>query len=147
MVIVQASPGIKVENKCRQQKGFGDVVQVVRPWELPNEERKTLKLNVYTTKLFISLKNKMSSSRALVGRTCNPSHSGGRDQEDSVVRSQPWANSSWDPISKMPNTKRGWQSNSSSKSTFLTSVRPWVQTPMPKKKISSLSLAHVSRWV
>jgi hypothetical protein len=41
--------------------------------------------------------------------TCNPSYSEGRDLED-AVQSQPWANSSRDPISKIPNTKKGWWS-------------------------------------
>jgi hypothetical protein len=36
--------------------------------------------------------------------TCNPSHSGGRDQEDHGSKSA-WANSSQVPISKKPNTK------------------------------------------
>jgi hypothetical protein len=39
-----------------------------------------------------------------VAHTCNPSFSGGRDQED--LGSKPaGANSSQDPISKIPNTK------------------------------------------
>jgi hypothetical protein len=37
--------------------------------------------------------------------TCNPSYSGGRDPEDCGLKSS-WANSSWEPISKIPNTKR-----------------------------------------
>jgi hypothetical protein len=36
---------------------------------------------------------------------CNPSHSGGRDQEDQGFKSA-WANSLWDPISKNPSPKR-----------------------------------------
>jgi hypothetical protein len=40
----------------------------------------------------------------------------------------------WDPISKKPTTKEGWWSGSSSKSTCLASVRPWVQTQCRKKK-------------
>jgi hypothetical protein len=39
-------------------------------------------------------------SRALVAHAYNPSHSGGRDQLS-------WANSSRDPISKIPNIKKG----------------------------------------
>jgi hypothetical protein len=40
-----------------------------------------------------------------VAHTCNPSYSGGRDQED--YSSKPaWANSLRDPISKIPITKR-----------------------------------------
>jgi hypothetical protein len=41
----------------------------------------------------------------LVAHTCNPSYSGGRDQEDHSL-TQAQANSSRDPISKIPNTKR-----------------------------------------
>jgi hypothetical protein len=37
--------------------------------------------------------------------TCNPSYSGGRDQEDHSSKPT-WANSSRDPISKKPNTKK-----------------------------------------
>jgi hypothetical protein len=41
-----------------------------------------------------------------VAHTSNPSYSGGRDQED--LSSRPaQANSSRDPISKIPNTKKG----------------------------------------
>jgi hypothetical protein len=39
----------------------------------------------------------------LVAHACNPSYSGGRDQED---LKPVWANSSQDPISKIPITKR-----------------------------------------
>jgi hypothetical protein len=40
---------------------------------------------------------RMNCSQVLVAHTCNPSYSGGRNQED---QSQPKANSSWAPISK-----------------------------------------------
>jgi hypothetical protein len=40
-----------------------------------------------------------------VAHICNPSYSGGRDQEDKIQR-QPQANSLEDPISKIPITKR-----------------------------------------
>jgi hypothetical protein len=42
---------------------------------------------------------------APVAHVCIPSYSGGRDQEDHGSK-PPWANSSWDPISKIPNTER-----------------------------------------
>jgi hypothetical protein len=35
--------------------------------------------------------------RAPVAHACNPSYSGGRDQEDCGLKPD-WANSSWDPI-------------------------------------------------
>jgi hypothetical protein len=38
-----------------------------------------------------------------VAHTCNPSYSGGRDQEDHSLK-RGWANSLRDPISKIPNT-------------------------------------------
>jgi hypothetical protein len=60
---------------------------------------------------------------ALVVHTCNLSYSGGRDQEDRSLRSAP-ANSSQDPISKKPFTKKGWWSGSR--------YKPWVQTPIPQ---------------
>jgi hypothetical protein len=40
-----------------------------------------------------------------VAHAYNPSYSGGRDQEDRSSKSD-WANSSRDPISKVPNTER-----------------------------------------
>jgi hypothetical protein len=56
---------------------------------------------------------------------CNPSYSGGRDQEDRGSKPAQ-AKCSRDPISKKPITK-GWWSGSR--------WRPWVQTPVPKKYI------------
>jgi NADPH-dependent ferric siderophore reductase len=48
-----------------------------------------------------------------VAHACNPSHSGGGDQED--CSSKPArANSSQDPILKKPFTKKGWWSSSPS---------------------------------
>jgi hypothetical protein len=44
-------------------------------------------------------------SWAPVAHTCNPSYSGGRDQEDRGSKPAP-ANGFLDPISKIPNTKR-----------------------------------------
>jgi hypothetical protein len=44
-------------------------------------------------------------SRAPVAHACNPSYSGGRDQEDCGLKPT-WASSSRDPISKIPITKR-----------------------------------------
>jgi hypothetical protein len=55
----------------------------------------------------------------------NPSYSESRDQED--CSSKPTlANSSRDPILKIPITKNGWQSGSR--------WRSWVQAPVPQKK-------------
>jgi hypothetical protein len=74
-------------------------------------------------------KLKSRYSQVPVAHTCNPSYSRGRDQEDPGSKST-WANSSWDSVSKKkkkdPSQKKGWQSGSR--------CRPWVQTPVPKKK-------------
>jgi hypothetical protein len=43
---------------------------------------------------------------------------GGRDQEDHSSKSA-WANSSQDPISKIPNTKQGWWSVSNGRALDL----------------------------
>jgi hypothetical protein len=48
----------------------------------------------------------------LATHSCNPSYSVGRDLEDHGLKSAK-ANSSPDPILKIPNTKKGWQSGSS----------------------------------
>jgi hypothetical protein len=48
---------------------------------------------------------KQRKSRVLVAHTCNPSYSGGRDQEDHGSKPAQ-ANSVRDPILKIPNTKR-----------------------------------------
>jgi hypothetical protein len=47
-----------------------------------------------------------------VAHTCNPSYSGGREEEDHDLKPV-WANSSQGPILKIPNTKLGWKSGSS----------------------------------
>jgi hypothetical protein len=49
-------------------------------------------------------------SWASAAHTCNHSYSGGRDREDCGLRPE---NSSQFPISKIPNTKKGWRSGSS----------------------------------
>jgi hypothetical protein len=38
------------------------------------------------------------------GHACNPRYSGDKDQEVHSLRPA-WAKSSWDPLSKIPNTK------------------------------------------
>jgi hypothetical protein len=45
------------------------------------------------------------TGQALVAHACNPSYSGGRDQEDQSLKAAP-ANSSWDPISKKTHHKK-----------------------------------------
>jgi hypothetical protein len=62
-----------------------------------------------------------------VAHACNPSYSGGRDQEDCGLKPA-WANRSWDPISKKLITQKGWWNG--------IRCRPWVQTPVPQEKKS-----------
>jgi hypothetical protein len=52
-----------------------------------------------------SLLTKKSPCQALVTHGCNPSYSGGRDQEVHSLKPVQ-ANSSWDSILKIPNTTR-----------------------------------------
>jgi hypothetical protein len=89
----------------------------------------------------------LSSRKQTAGvHTCNTKEAEIRR----IVQSQPWANSSWDPILKIPNTKKSRWSISSSKSTYLAHMRPWVQTAVPqkqkkqtnKKKKSKLPVGH-----
>jgi hypothetical protein len=66
-----------------------------------------------------------SPSQALVAHGCNPSYSGGRDQED--WGSKPaQANSLWDPVSKKSIINKEWKNGSR--------CRSWVQTPVQQKK-------------
>jgi hypothetical protein len=64
------------------------------------------------------------NSQAPVAHTCNPSYSGGRDQEDGGLKPV-WTNSLRDPILKNPSQKKGWWSDSR--------WSPWVQAPIPLK--------------
>jgi hypothetical protein len=68
-----------------------------------------------------------------VAHACNPSYSGGRDQEDHVLKPA-WANNSQDPISKKPITKKGYWSGSR--------CRPWVQVPVLQKKRKKTTPSH-----
>jgi hypothetical protein len=53
----------------------------------------------------------MMTSQASVAHAYKPSYSEGRDQED--LGSKPaWTNSSKDPVSKIPITKKGWWNGS-----------------------------------
>jgi hypothetical protein len=62
--------------------------------------------------VYVQKQWKKTWSWAPVAQAYNPSYKEVRDQEGHG--SQPaWANSSVDPISKIPNTKKGWQSGSS----------------------------------
>jgi hypothetical protein len=53
-------------------------------------------------------------SWVVVVHTCNARYLGGRDQKNCGLKPAQ-ANSSWDPILKIPNTKQDWWSGSSSK--------------------------------
>jgi hypothetical protein len=77
--------------------------------ELRSEEQAVVQLRWY-------------EAQVPVAHLCNPSYSGGRDQED--WGSKPTqANSLWDPILKNSSQKRGWRSSSR--------CGPWVQAPLP----------------
>jgi hypothetical protein len=73
-------------------------------------------IHMYVCKYFIAVLGihcaiyKSPYSHMLVAQTCNPSYSGGTDQEDCGSKPVP-ANSSQDPISKKPITKKGWWSD------------------------------------
>jgi hypothetical protein len=56
-------------------------------------------------KIPLKKKKRKKKSQALVALACNPSYSGNRDQEIEV-QSQPWMNSSGDPISKKAHHKK-----------------------------------------
>jgi hypothetical protein len=79
----------------------------------------------------------------LVAHTCNPSYSGGRDQEDrSSKPGQP--NSSQDPISKILNTKRAGGVAHGMGPVF----KPWYHKKKKKKKKRSWRfLATLTRAV
>jgi hypothetical protein len=62
---------------------------------------------------------------APVAHTCNPSYSGGRDQEDHGSKPA-WANSSQDPILKNPITKKEWWNG--------LRCRPQIQAPIPQQQ-------------
>jgi hypothetical protein len=72
-----------------------------------------------------------------VAHSCNPSYSGGKDQED--CGSKPaQANSSQDPISKKPFTKKGlveW-----------LKVKVLSSNPSTAKKKKRVFLFHCGRW-
>jgi hypothetical protein len=61
--------------------------------------------------MYVNAKMISIESWAPVAHTCNPSYSGGRDQEDPGLKPVR-GNSSGDPISKKPITKMGWWSGS-----------------------------------
>jgi hypothetical protein len=78
-----------------------------------------------------------------VTHSCNPSYSGGRNQEDGGSKPA-WANTSPYPISKKSVRKEGWWSGSSCNNVCLASMRPGVQTPiLPKRKKKHLQFKNL----
>jgi hypothetical protein len=67
----------------------------------------TLRFHLTLVKM-VNIK-KTATNQVLVAHTCNPSYSGGRDQEDHSLKPAR-ANSSHDSILKIPHAKKGWQS-------------------------------------
>jgi hypothetical protein len=84
------------------------------------------------------------TSWALVAHACNPSYSGGRDQEDRGSKPV-WANSSWDPISKNPShTHAHTHTHTHTHKIGLVEClkcRPWIQAPELKKNPKKQTLA------
>jgi hypothetical protein len=70
-------------------------------------------------------------SQMPVAHTCNPSYSGGRDQEDHSLKSAQ-ANSFMISYLKNTHHEKGWQSGSR--------WRPWVRSPVLQKKKKMLKL-------
>jgi hypothetical protein len=69
--------------------------------------------------------------------TCNPSYSGGREQEDRGSKLAR-ANSSWDPILKKPITKNGWATQEAQITIAVQSQsgQNSLQDPILKKPIT-----------
>jgi hypothetical protein len=67
----------------------------------------------------------------LVAHTCDSRYSGGTDQEDHGLKP---GNTSKEPILKITNTEKGWQSGSSGRAPALASMKPSIQTPVPSPK-------------
>jgi hypothetical protein len=80
------------------------------------------------------LKNGVGMPRA-VAHACNPSYSGGRDQEDRSSKPAQ-ANSSRDPISKKPITKKGLVE-------WLIGVGPDCKKKKKKKCVGAGGIAQV----
>jgi hypothetical protein len=76
--------------------------------------------------------NKTYDNQVSVVHACNPSYSGGRDQEDRDLKPAQ-ANSSWDPIKKKKSQKRA----GSWLMPCLARVKPWVQMQSHQKKKSA----------
>jgi hypothetical protein len=63
-----------------------------------------------------------------VAHTYNLSYSGGRYQEDHSSKPA-WANNPWDPILKIPNTKKSWWSGASD---TVPSLQVWIPEFKPQ---------------
>jgi hypothetical protein len=73
--------------------------------------------------------NSLQLCQVLVTHACNPSYSGGRDQEDCDLKPAP-AKSLRDPILKIPNTKRAGGVAQGVGPEF----KPWYCPPNPQKR-------------
>jgi hypothetical protein len=63
------------------------------------------------------------ASHASVAHACNPSYSGGRDQDDHGLNPAPDEEIGRNPISKKPITKKDWWRGSSGKHACLATMR------------------------
>jgi hypothetical protein len=69
------------------------------------ESEKSKENNINYLRVNYDNKSIKNMGQALVAHTCNPTYSGGRDQEDHGSKPA-WANSLRDPILKKPHYKR-----------------------------------------
>jgi hypothetical protein len=81
-----------------------------------------------------------------VAHACNPSYSGGRDQETHSSR-QTLANSSPDPISKIPKTKKGWWCGSCGKVAAYQVRGPEFELQYWPKKKKKFKESHDSQFL
>jgi hypothetical protein len=87
---------------------LGTIEISVSAWELRHKQVLMPGLNSEETSVYLpASRQKPLDSQVLVTHACNPSYSGGRDQENHSLKSA-WANSLRDPILKKPITKKGW---------------------------------------
>jgi hypothetical protein len=82
--------------------------------------------------LTISYGPTLSHSWVRVAHACNPSYSGGRDQEDRGLKPA-WGNRPY--LEKKSFTKEGWWSDSR--------CRPWVQAPVLQKEKKAHTSGHL----
>jgi hypothetical protein len=112
--LLEHSENEKIKKEFSQQRVWLKLGGRNDPNIVKKKNRVWLKLNMHKHSCLTSQRNlksvflhnnyKNPQSQVPVAPACNPIYSGGRDQEDGS--SEPaWVTSSWEPISKIPNTK------------------------------------------